>query len=173
MKYAISLIVVAGAVFTGNLEGQSCSATSGAPCTVTNTASATVTELVRLTLSAPTTDLGNPSEADFLAGQRDAAGPTATVVANRPWVVSVVGNTGAFTCAGAGCNGTKTAADLKWEVNGAGGSFANNMSTPSDLASGNATSGTSAQIMYRTLWSVANDTPGTYSLVVNFTLSAP
>ena len=105
--------------------------------------------------------------------QRDAAGPTATVVANRPWVVSVVGNTGAFTCAGAGCNGTKTAADLKWEVNGAGGSFANNMSTPSDLASGNATSGTSAQIMYRTLWSVANDTPGTYSLVVNFTLSAP
>ncbi|HSA54599.1 MAG TPA: hypothetical protein VLE53_02795 [Gemmatimonadaceae bacterium] len=147
---------------------QSC---SGNPCTVQVTASATVNDLLSLTLSSVTTNLGTPTAADFAAGFLDAAGPTATVSANRAWHVDVVGNAAVFTYTGAGTNPNKPASDLQWGTSA--GAYPNDMSSSTQLFSGAATNGSSQDVFFRTLWNFAASPAGTYDLVINFTLAAP
>ena len=155
---------------TSRVLAQTCSAN---PCTVQLTASATVNDVVQLSLSGTTLDLGTPSAADFTAGFKDVAGPTATVQSNRPWHVDVVANNVVkFTYAGALTDPNKPSNNLHWGT--VSGTYGNDASTSAVLKSGAAgTSGTSQQIFFRTMWSWAADVPGTYSLVVNFTLAAP
>ena len=48
------------------------------------------------------------------------------------------------------------------------------MGASAALMTGATGTGSASQaIFFRTLWSYATDVPGTYSLVVNFTLAAP
>jgi hypothetical protein len=151
------------------LMAQTCAAN---PCTVQVTASATVPDVVQLTLSTTTFDLGAPSSADFTAGYKEIAGPTATVQSNRPWHVDVVAaNVTAFTYSGSLTDPNKASSDLKWGT--VSGTYPNNASSSAVLKSGVAGGGITQQIFFKTLWSLVNDVPGTYSLVVNFTLSAP
>jgi hypothetical protein len=90
------------------------------------------------------------------------------VRANRNWSVDVVGQSATFTGPWA-----KPASQLTWNTV-AGPSYPNTMATSATMASGGATSNSGAtQIFFRTLWSYANDTPGSYSLVAKFTLAAP
>lgn len=151
-------------------QGPSCT-TNG--CTITNTASATVGDILKLSLNtAAPTDLGTPTAADFDAGYMDAAGPTATVKANRPWSVAVSGAAASFTYTGALADPNKPATDLKWGT--AAGTYPNDMGSSAVLFSGaSGTAGSSQQVFYRTLFAYDKDVPGTYSLTVNFTLSAP
>jgi hypothetical protein len=146
------------------------------PCTVGVTTSATVNDVLRLTLDAVTLDLGTPTETDYDAGFRDAANHrTATVKANRPWHVEVVGSTPKFAYTGSLTDPNKTAADLVWAKTAAGlGSPNGNMGSITTLFNGtNGTASTAQDIYFRTKWFWASDVPGGYSLVVNFTLSAP
>lgn len=151
-------------------QGPSCT-TNG--CTITNTASATVGDILKLSLNTATpTDLGTPVTADFDAGYMDASGPTATVKANRPWSVAVVGAAANFTYAGALTDPNKPATDLQWGT--AAGTYGHDMESSAVLFSGaTGTSSASQQVFYRTAFAYDKDVPGTYSLVVNFTLSAP
>lgn len=150
-------------------SAQSC---TGNPCTVQVTASATAPDILRLTLSATTAALGNPTETDYDAGYLDAAGPTATVKSNRPWHVDVVGAAGVFSYAGPLTNPNKPASSLLWGTTA--GTYGNNMGASAALMSGANGTGNAAQaIFFRTNWSYATDVAGTYSLVVNFTLAAP
>jgi hypothetical protein len=137
------------------------------------TASATVNDVVQLTLSGTTLDLGTPTAADFTVGFKDVAGPTATVKSNRPWHVDVVANNAVkFTYVGALTDPNKASSDLHWGT--IAGTYGNDAGTSSVLKSGaTGTNGTSQQIFFRTMWAWAADVPGTYSLVVNFTLAAP
>jgi hypothetical protein len=144
------------------------------PCTVGVTASSTVADVMQLTLSSTTTDLGSPTATEYGAGHMDASGPTSTVKSNRPWRVTVVGNAANFSYsapAASGLTNTKSAADLKWGTTA--GTYGSNMGSAAQLSSGNGTAGASQQIFFRTQWAWATDVPGTYSLVVNFTLSGP
>lgn len=147
---------------------QTCSAN---PCTVAVDASATVSEMLSLTMSATSTPLGDPTASDFDAGHLDAAGPQATVKANRPWRVDVAGAAANFTYAGTFANPNKNASDLQWGT--ASGTYGSNMGASAQLFSGNATAGASQDIFFRTLWSWASDVAGDYSLTINFTLSGP
>jgi hypothetical protein len=145
---------------------------TGNPCTVQVTASATVNDVLKLTLSGTTTGLGTPTEADYDAGFMDVAGPTASVKANRPWHVDVAGAAATFTYTGALANPNKPASSLQWGT--AAGTYANNMGASAALFSGtNGTGNASQAIFFRTLWAWASDVPGSYSLVINFTLAAP
>jgi hypothetical protein len=146
------------------------------PCTVAIATSATVNDVLRLTLDQVTLDLGTPTETDYDAGFRDAASHrTATVKANRPWHVAVVGNAANFTYTGSLTNPNKTAADLVWAKTAGGlGTPDGNMGASANLVSGSTGTGSTSQdIYFRTKWFWASDVPGSYSLVVNFTLSAP
>ena len=161
-----AMLLSAGTSIAG---AQAC---TGNPCTVQVTASATVNDVLRLTLSSATTSLGTPSEADYDAGYKDAAGPTASVKSNRPWHVDVSGAAASFTYAGSLTNPNKPASSLLWGT--VSGTYGNNMGSSAVLASGATGTGNASQAIFlRTLWSWATDVPGSYDLVINFTLAAP
>ncbi len=172
MRFYVLAPAIGAALLVGasSLTAQGTCTTTPA-CTVTNTASATVITVARLTLSANNTDLGTPTEADYIAGHKDAAGPVATVEANTAWHVAVVGNTGTFSCGGTGCWATKPASDLLWGT--VAGTYGNTTATSATLFSGSGTASSTQQSFYETKWSFVNDTPGTYTMVVNYTLSEP
>lgn len=153
-----------------SLEAQSCTTN---PCTVTNTAQATIGELLELTLAgADPTVLTAPVVTDFNGlgiALKTNTGPQASVRSNVDWTVTVQGNTATFS----GGSTTKPASDLMWHPSGTPNAYAQDMSTADVLFSGNATSGVNETILYQTRWDIAVDSPGTYALVVNFTLSAP
>jgi hypothetical protein len=168
---AIAVAVLATVLGTSSVAAQSCSTN---PCTVGVTASSTVADVMQLTLSSTSSDLGSPTATEYATGYMDAGGPTATVKSNRPWRVTVVGNAANFSYTAplaSGLTNSKTAADLKWGT--AAGTYGSNMGSAAQLSSGNGTSGAPQQIFFRTQWAWATDVPGTYSLVVNFTLSGP
>ena len=145
---------------------------TGNPCSVQLTASATVNDVLRLTLSGATTSLGTPAEADYDAGYKDVAGPTASVKSNRPWHVDIAGAAASFTYAGSLANPNKPATDLLWGTSA--GTYSNNMGSSAVLMNGATGTGSASQAVYfRTLWSWTSGVPGTYSLVVNVTLAAP
>jgi hypothetical protein len=155
----------------GSVEasGQSC---TGNPCSVQLTASATVNDVLKLTLSSTTTSLGTPTDTDYDNGYKDVAGPTASVKSNRPWHVDVAGAAATFTYAGSLANPNKPSSELLWGT--AAGTYANNMGASAVLLNGASGTGNASQaIFFRTLWSWATDVPGTYDLVINFTLAAP
>ena len=161
-------VVGAALLFSASSLSAQCTAN---PCTQTNTASATVGIIAQLSLNTSTTDLGTPTQADYTAGHKDAAGPTATVLANTAWHVAVQGNTPTFTCTGAGCRTGKPAGDLLWGI--VSGTYGNNAGASATLFSGAGTAGSNQQTFFRTNWNLVTDTPGTYTLVVNYTLSEP
>ena len=169
LRWSAAVAAVVLGVSSAEASAQSC---TGNPCTVQVTASATAPDILRLTLSATTAALGNPTEADYDAGFLDAAGPTATVKSNRPWHVDVVGAAGVFSYTGSLANPNKPASSLLWGTTA--GTYGNNMGSASALMSGANGTGNAAQaIFFRTTWSYATDVAGAYSLVVNFTLAAP
>lgn len=152
-----------------------CNTTPCGPTGATNNVTVSVTDVVRLSVSTSTTDLGSPTQADYTAGHKDVAGPTLTVLANHPWNVAIVGIVGGnFTCTPvASCRTTKPAADLLWGT--VNGTYGHNAGANTNVfgTSQPATGGTTQSIFYRTNWAMALDRPGTYTLVVSFTLSAP
>lgn len=67
----------------------------------------------------------------------------------------------------------KPASDLRWATSAAGlGSTTNHMGASSMLFNQGAGAITTA-LFLRTLWSFTTDVPGTYSLAIRFTFSAP
>jgi len=174
MRTHAGVAVLALALLLGRATAARAQTCTGNPCSVTNTASVTVGTMLRLSLSSATTPLTTPDETSFDNGFQDDLGAlTATVKANRGWTMSIQSGAASWTASGAGARAAKPAADLQWSTSG-GAPF-------TALTTSNATLGTSASgtastvriISYRTLWDYTLDTPGTYSLDVVFTVTAP
>jgi hypothetical protein len=162
----------AAVLMAGSTSAQGQATCTGNPCSVQVTASATVSDILRLTLSSATANLGSPTETDYDAGYLDAVGPTASIKANRPWHVDVSGGAAVFSYTGSLTNPNKPANQLLWGTSA--GTYGNNMGTSAVLSSGASGTGSASQAIYfRTLWSWASDVAGSYGLVVNFTLAAP
>lgn len=154
-----------------------CSGNAGS-CNTTNTASVTVGALVKLGMSSATTSLTNPSADDVDAGSVLAdAGPSFTIKANRSWTLKIKSqNATNWTYAGSN-SGVKPIGDLAWAT-AANGTFSAITNSDATFASGaSASNGTLAQAFFRTSWqsdfTSASNAPGTYSLPIVFTLSAP
>lgn len=158
---------------TASAQVQNCTGTtSSGPsgCTVTNTVSASVPYVARLTLSQAATTLTAPSAADFGGtGVVDAAAINIDVKANSAYTITAAAATANFS----GPSGaTKPAGSL---------AFTTNASTYTALSTTGATVGTGAAatasttytIGYRTAYNWTVDAPGSYSLAVNYTLTAP
>lgn len=167
-------LVLAGAAVLGLNQRASAQSCTGNPCSVTNTASVTVGTVLKLTLSATTTSLTSPDTTAFNQGfQDDLSALTATVKANRGWSLNVKGGAATWTATGAGARASKPAGDLEWSTAG-GAPFTALTTAPAGIAtSASGTSGTTTTVSYRTLWDYTLDTPGTYSLDVVFTATAP
>jgi len=160
------------ALVLSGAQAQAQNTCSANPCSVNDTVKVTVATVMRLTLGAAVTNLTPPNEAAYDAGFQLDNGPVAGVKANRPWTVRVSSNAGTWTAAN-GARAGKPAADLLWATS-SGGTYTAFSTTPATFftmatGSGNA----SSQIYFRTQWAYSADTPGEYSLVAVFTLSAP
>ena len=169
--------MVLGTAITASQAYAQCSGSAGS-CNTTNTASVTVGALVKLGMSAATTSLTNPTADDVDAGNVIAdAGPSFTIKSNRSWTLKIKSqNPVTWTYAGSNA-GVKLIGDLAWSTS-AGGTFAAISATDATFASGaSASNGAAAQAFFRTSWvsdfTSASNAPGTYSLPIVFTLSAP
>jgi hypothetical protein len=165
----LALALSFGAPVT-RLVAQSCNA----PCSLTvNAASLTPTDVLRLSLSSSSVSFTAPVEADYTAAFKAANGPTVTAKANRAFHVTVDASSSTFGYSGALTNPGKPASDLQWAT-ASGGPFSNNVGTAATLFSGSSgTAGTAQAIFFRTNLSYAVDRPGSYTLTVRYTLSAP
>jgi hypothetical protein len=146
---------------------------SGATCTVEITMP--VSDVLRLSLSASSVALGNPVESDFQAGYRNVSGGAVNVTAksNRAFSVQLSSVTPTFSYSGTLANPNKAASDLLWATSAGGlATTTNTFGATTTFLSRGAGSITSP-LFLRTLWSFATDVPGTYSLTVRLTLSAP
>lgn len=154
-----------------------CSGNAGS-CNTSNTASVIIPALVKLGMSATTTSLTPPTadQVDIGAVIADA-GPTFTVKANRSWTVNIrSGNPTNWTYVGSN-SGVKPISDLTWS-NAVAGSYVAITAADAVLTSGaSASSGTAAAAFFKTNYPAglanAANAPGTYSLPVVFTLTAP
>ena len=104
-------------------------------------------------------------------------GPTFTIKANRSWTLKIKsGNATNWTYVGSNA-GVKPIGDLSWSTAN-NGTFAAITSTDATFTSGaGASNGTAAQAFFKTSWTndftSASNAPGTYSLPIVFTLTAP
>lgn len=147
---------------------------SAATCTVEITLP--VSDVMRLSVSQTSVSLGAPTIADFTAGYRDINGAAAvvTVKANRAFQVQLVGTTSTFAYSGTFANPVKPASDLTWATSQAGLSSSGNTAATSLTFIDQSASGSANQSLFlRTMWSFARDVPGTYSIVLSLTISAP
>ena len=145
----------------------------GSSCTVEITMP--VSDVLRLSLSTSGVALGTPVEADFLAGYRNVSGNAVNVTAksNRPFTVQLSSVSSTFSYSGTLSDPSKPASNLLWATSaGALATTTNNFGTTTTFLNQGAGAITSP-LFLRTLWSFANDVPGTYSLTIRFTMAAP
>jgi len=172
MKLTAKVTLVALALLTfGGAQAQAQVTCNSNGCNLQDTVKVTVATVLRLNLSQAATSLTPPNEAAYDAGFQLDNGPTAGVKANRSWSLKISANAGSWTAAN-GANASKVAGDLLWATS-SGGAYTGLSTSPFNLLTGSGTGNTSQQVYYKTLWSYGSDTPGDYSLVVVFTLSAP
>jgi hypothetical protein len=177
MRFPLFTIALFGTLIGAARSGAQCSGNAGS-CNTTNTASVTIGALVKLGMSATTTSLTSPTadQVDLGATISDA-GPTFTVKANRSWTLNIrSGNAASWTYVGAN-SGVKPISDLTW-ANAVAGTYA--AITASDAvftAGASASAGTAAAAFFKTSYPAgftnAANAPGSYSLPIIFTLTAP
>jgi len=175
-RFLLAAVVFASVVGSSAANAQ-CSGNAGG-CLTVNTASATVNAVVKLGMSATTTALSSPTADQIDVGATLAdAGPTFTVKANRSWTLNIrTSNAANWTYVGSN-GGSKPIADLTWS-NAVAGTYAAISTTDALFLSGAAaTNGTAAQAFFKTVWAAgftqSSNAPGTYSLPIVFSLSAP
>jgi len=165
---AVTTAGAAGAQTFINCGGASEAAIGAATttCRVTNQVSATVPTVARLSITSTTTTLNAPLAADFgTAGGVNSGGPTLNVKANVGYTLT--SSAAAATWTGP-AGSSKPATDLKMNVDGGGNVVLGVVGT-----SGVATATHDYVIAYNTIYNWTTDIPGTYTLVVNYTLTAP
>jgi hypothetical protein len=172
----LAAVVLGTAIVASNANAQ-CSGNAGT-CNTINTASVTVGALVKLGMTTTATALTNPTADDVDAGNvLSDAGPSFTIKANRSWTLKIKSqNATNWTYAGTNA-GVKPISDLSWST-ASGGTYAAISATDATFTSGAAASnGTAAQAFFKTSWlndfTSASNAPGTYSLPIVFTLTAP
>jgi hypothetical protein len=135
-------------------------------CTLPVVATATINAVARLSINSTTTTLTAPNAADFGASAGvTSTGPTITVMSNTGYTLT----TSAASATWTGPAGTsKPSSDLKMKV-GAGAVVALGQVGTSTTG----TASTNYVISYNALYNWTTDKPGSYSLVVNYTLTAP
>jgi hypothetical protein len=153
-------------IFCGGATEAVLAASPSITCRLTNTVSATVPTVARLGITSTTTTLNAPLAADFAtAAGVNSNGPTLNVRANAGYTLTASAAAPTWT----GPSGSsKPATDLKMNVDGAGNVALGQVGTSSV-----ATATTDYVIAYNTIYNWTTDIPGTYSLVVNYTLTAP
>lgn len=164
-----SLLGAQGTCTVGSRTGGNC--TIGG--TATHAITITISRAVRLELSASSIPLAAATGADFDAGFGQTAGPTLTVKSNAPWALSVRATQATWTEAGPTARVGKPSTDF---LAGSSplGPFMALTTSPVTLASGAVgTSGTVLPLTFRVAYAWLLDTPGSYSIPIQLTITSP
>ena len=170
----LSLLLIAGA---RPLAAQTiCSTPNGSAntsCSGNVASSLTIPIILRLTLDDTSSTITSPTSADYTAGQTSSAstGPVATIRSNNNWTLLVRASAAVWTGTG-GARATKPAGDLLWSKT-SGGSYTALTTTNVTVATGTRGSSNVTTLFYKTNWAWNLDTPGTYTLTVIYTATAP
>jgi hypothetical protein len=147
-------------------------------CNVIHTVSVTVAALVKLDVGTSTTTLTSPTATDITNGASvPDPGPTLAITANRSWTLNIKSqNPTTWTYTGS-AGGSKPVGDLTWSTS-SGGTFTALTATDVIFTSGaTGVLAQAAQAFFRTSWaggfSSPSNAPGTYTLPIVFTLTAP
>lgn len=164
--YSLVAVGVAMALGVAPAAAQLSCESSGSPCQVEHGISASVATVAKLSQTTASTDLG-PIGAEAYAANLQSPGPSLSVDANTSWTVTVQSTANTWGYAG-GTDPSKPSTDLKLS------GVANGISTtPQHVASGLAGTTFIPAFLFETQWDLEDDPPGTYTLTLVFTLSAP
>lgn len=152
-------------------SGQCNSAGFPSSCAQTRAWSVVVQRTVRVTIPQAVVTLTNPDATDFTNGFSVALGHSAIINANSSWQLLISSSQALWTASGGG-RADKPQADLLWGLS-SGGAFTAVTASPTQVTTGSATNSTSVSLYYKVLWVWNLDIPGTYSLPVTLTISAP
>ena len=152
-----------------------CSTANGsanASCSGNVATSLTIPILIRLTIDDTSTTITPPTLTDYTNGVTSPiTGPVATVKTNNNWTLLVRATAATWTGTG-GARATKPVGDLLWSTT-SGGSYVPMTTTNATVATGARGSANATTLFYKVNWTWGTDTPGTYSLTVIYTATAP
>ncbi|MGH7701379.1 MAG: hypothetical protein ACREMJ_12780 [Gemmatimonadales bacterium] len=163
----IALVVTGiGLGSTPRLAAQACARPA---CRATNQLSVRVGTVLRLTLDGSPTVVTSASPSALRTGAVEAAGPTAMVRSNTRWRLHVSAASEVWT-ADRATRPDKPATDLTWTT-GSAADYRALSTEPAVAAAGDGTQGTRVPFRFRTRLDPGVDPPGTYTLVVRYTLT--
>ena len=139
-------------------------ASGSVTCRLTNTVSAIVPTVARLSIDNTSTTLNAPKAVDFGGSGVPSTGPLLTVSANAAYSLTASAQ-GGWTKDGSASG--KPIGDLTIKSN------SGSLAAIGGFGGGAATASATYQIGYNTVYNWTTDTPGTYQLVLNYTLTAP
>lgn len=163
------LCALTASLLVGDVHGAAAQACWARSCTVTNAVHVRVGTVLRLSVAGATTVLATADATVIGQGGQAAAGPVAVVRSNGRWRLEISAAQPVWTPAATSARPDKPAADLTWSIDPAA-PFSQVGTEPRAVATGGPTDGRVLPLYYRTRFSPASDTPGTYALTVRLTL---
>ena len=183
-----TLIRVAGAallIARGAAEAQTINCTAnpllGGSCTTNANVTLRTNRVLQITLSVGSTTLAMPLGNDFDLSGIDTTfttGPTVTVVSSVPWSLQIASSTTNWTVAPA-LPVAKPASDMQYTWTGPVSSSGTmvGLSTTATTVTQSTSQGrlplVNIALTYDTIWRIATDAPGTYSMTIVFNKTAP
>jgi len=174
-RLLLAAMVLGTATAASQASAQCSSVGATGTCSTTNTAQVVIPSLVKLGMGATTTSL---TADDVDAGTAiDDAGPALSIKSNRSWTLNLKSGRTQYWDFNGAAGTAKPISDLTWSAtNGSG--YAAISATDAVLGSGlSATVTGSASVYFRTQYTgglaAPSNAPGTYTLPIVFTLSAP
>lgn len=176
MKRTLLAVLLLIAAARSLAAQQVCTTTNGVAntsCSGNVASSLTIPILIRLTIDDTSTTFIPPTAADYTAGQTSTAstGPVVTIKTNNSWTLLVRATAATWTGSG-GARATKPVGDLLWATT-SGGAYTAMTAVNVTVATGTRGVANVTTIFYKQNWTWNLDTPGTYTLTVVFTATAP
>lgn len=132
----------------------------------------TITSVVRLSLPNSAISLGTATPAEFTAGFGTPVEIPLSIRANTGWAISIAALSPVWSASPVAAWQTKPVSDLSWGASPVG-PFADMSVTPATIQSGGATANTLIPLYLRSRYGWATDSPGSYSLPLQITITAP
>jgi hypothetical protein len=171
----LTLLALAGAGTRLAAQGN-CNVNREGACQVGATAAyalnITIAPVVRLSLPNNAIALGTATPAEFTAGFGTPVEVPLSIRANTGWAISIAVLSPVWSAAPASAWQTKPVSDLGWGASPVG-PFADMGGTPATVQSGGATGNTVIPLYLRARYGWATDSPGSYSLPLQITITAP
>lgn len=173
---ALALVAVALSAPRAADAQLTCTVSNAANCVVGGTAASaitvTVTEASRVTLSSSSVSLPAPNEVSYNNGFGSPGSVQFQVRSNTNWSVAVSSPATFWSSSPVSARADKPVSDLQWSLN-SGGPYTDMAAGLATIATGTATGGNTQTLYLRSKYSWAQDLPGSYSIAVQVTLTAP